>query len=196
MRAGGVATAPPLPSQRADQFVGNGPGGVSNASSKPPLTRVSSGRTAEQSSNCATLTPAMPLGLVSEQTKNVPALLDLSARTQGWDDCGLLGLAFHPQFGQPGSTNRGYFYLFYQFSLNPTRGPGRPPRATPAFNRLARFTVPDGSSVADPDSELGESVRRKGKSARSIPASECVPVDGSSRRDWSRRATGSRQRHD
>lgn len=80
--------------------------------------------------------------------------LDISARTQGWDDCGLLGLAFHPQFGQPGSPNRGYFYVFYQYSPNPTAGPGRPPRTTPSYNRLARFTVPDGASVADPSSEL------------------------------------------
>src|SRR5262245_12471380 len=32
---------------------------------------------------------------------NKTLFLDIHARTQGWDDCGLLGLAFHPQFGQP-----------------------------------------------------------------------------------------------
>lgn len=87
-------------------------------------------------------------------TTNKSLFLDISARTQGWDDCGLLGLAFHPQFGQAGSTNRGYFYVFYQYSANPTAGPDRPPRTTPSYNRLSRFTVPNGSAVADPNSEL------------------------------------------
>src|SRR5260221_1472947 len=87
-------------------------------------------------------------------TANKTLFLDISSRTQGWDDCGLLGLAFHPQFGQPASTNRGYFYVFYQYSPNPTSGPDRPPRTTPTYNRLSRFTVPDGSSIADPGSEL------------------------------------------
>src|SRR6266516_482913 len=32
--------------------------------------------------------------------------LDIRARTQGYDDCGLLGMAFHPEFNLPGSTNR------------------------------------------------------------------------------------------
>jgi uncharacterized repeat protein (TIGR03806 family) len=81
-------------------------------------------------------------------------LLDVSAVTQGWDDCGLLGMAFHPEFGVPTSPNRGYFYVLYHYSENPTSGPNRPPSATPAFNRLARFTIPDGSFVADPASEL------------------------------------------
>src|SRR6266478_4339928 len=87
-------------------------------------------------------------------TTNKTLFLDISARTQGWDDCGLLGMAFHPQFGQAGSTNRGYFYVFYQYSPNPTAGPDRPPRTMPSYNRLARFTVPDGSAAADPASEL------------------------------------------
>ncbi len=87
-------------------------------------------------------------------TTNQTLFLDISARTQSWDDCGLLGMAFHPQFGQPASTNRGYVYVFYQYSATPTPGPGRPPRTTPSYNRLSRFTVPDNSSVADPNSEL------------------------------------------
>lgn len=80
--------------------------------------------------------------------------LDISARTQGWDDSGLLGMAFHPEFGQPNSTNRGFVYVFYQYSSTPTSGPDRPPEKTAAHNRLSRFTVPDGARSADPDSEL------------------------------------------
>lgn len=79
--------------------------------------------------------------------------LDLSAMTQGYDDCGLIGMAFHPEYRVPGSSNRGYVYIYYQFSEDPTSGPGRPPSATPGFNRLSRFTVPDGSLIADASSE-------------------------------------------
>ncbi len=79
--------------------------------------------------------------------------LDLTDVTQGWDDCGLLGIAFHPEFGQPESPNRGYVYVWYQYSPHPIVGPKRPPVNTPAYNRLSRFTVPDGSHAADRNSE-------------------------------------------
>lgn len=82
------------------------------------------------------------------------AFLDIRARCQGWDDSGLLGLAFHPEFGRPDSPNRGYVYVAYNYTDHPTTGPERPPSETPTCNRLARFTVPDGSDAADPNSEL------------------------------------------
>ncbi len=88
-------------------------------------------------------------------TKSV--FLDLSAHTQGWSDSGLLGLAFHPQFGQAGSPNRGYIYVYYTYTPVAIVGSAAAPpnnRTTPAYNRLSRFTVPDGSTVADPHSEL------------------------------------------
>ena len=78
--------------------------------------------------------------------------LDISSRTQGWDDCGLLGMAFHPEYGRTNSPNRGYVYIFYQYSSDPIPGPARPPEKTAAYNRLSRFTVPDGSRSADPNS--------------------------------------------
>ena len=78
----------------------------------------------------------------------------ISARCQGWDDSGLLGLAFHPEFVRDGSPNRGYFYVAYNYTDRPTPGPDRPPIDTPTYNRLSRFTVPDGAEIADPDSEL------------------------------------------
>ncbi len=87
-------------------------------------------------------------------TSSKTLVLDVSAQTQGWDDCGLLGMAFHPEFGVSGSPNRGYFYVLYQYSDNPVPGPNRPPATTPAYNRLSRFTIPDGMFVADPASEL------------------------------------------
>ncbi len=87
-------------------------------------------------------------------TSTKTLVLDISAQTQGWDDCGLLGMAFHPQFGTAGSPNRGYFYIIYQYTDSPVPGPSRPPATTPTFNRLSRFTVPDGSFVANPATEL------------------------------------------
>ena len=88
------------------------------------------------------------------RTATKTTFLDIRARCQGWDDTGLLGLAFHPEFGRPGSPNRGYFYVAYNYTSRPTQGPERPPSETPTCNRLARFTVPDGAEVADPASEL------------------------------------------
>src|SRR5262245_14852368 len=34
-----------------------------------------------------------------QATSTKTLVLDISARTQGWDDCGLMSLAFHPEFG-------------------------------------------------------------------------------------------------
>ncbi|MDB6125657.1 MAG: hypothetical protein JWQ71_4650 [Pedosphaera sp.] len=85
---------------------------------------------------------------------NKTIFLNLTNRNQGYDDCGLLGMAFHPEFGQPASTNRGYVYIYYQYTPTPTNPwPTRPVWTTPTYNRLSRFTVPDDSLVADPDSE-------------------------------------------
>jgi glucose/arabinose dehydrogenase len=81
-------------------------------------------------------------------------VIDLRHRTMGWQDCGLLNLVFHPEFGRPGSANRGYLYLWYNHTETPPRGPGQPYLGHRSSNRLSRFTVPDGSLVADPGSEL------------------------------------------
>ena len=89
------------------------------------------------------------------ETQTKALVLDLTARTQGWHDCGLLCVAFHPEFGKPGSPNRGYFYLYYVFTEKPTPGPRPPPwEASGRYNRLSRFLLPDGSRIADPESEL------------------------------------------
>ncbi|HEU4577086.1 MAG TPA: PQQ-dependent sugar dehydrogenase [Polyangiaceae bacterium] len=80
-------------------------------------------------------------------------VLDLSAVTQGGGDSGLLGLAFHPEFGQPNSPNRQYVYLHYAYSANPIVGQ-QPPDATPTMSRLARFTIDPDTLVLDPSSEL------------------------------------------
>lgn len=64
-------------------------------------------------------------------------VLDIGARVKFCDECGLLGVAFHPAFSQ-----NGFFYVSY------TR---KPDGATV----IARFHVPPGTpDVADPASEL------------------------------------------
>lgn len=75
-------------------------------------------------------------------------VIDVSNRTQVSDSSGLLGVVFHPEFGLAGSPNRGYVYIFYTYSPNPQYG------YFPCYDRLSRFTVPDGSLAADPNSEL------------------------------------------
>ncbi len=79
--------------------------------------------------------------------------LDISDRVQVTDNAGLVGLAFHPEFGQPGSPNRRYFYVFYYHHPSPYTVTNND-LPNPAYDRLSRFEVPDGSDLADPDSEF------------------------------------------
>ncbi len=76
-------------------------------------------------------------------------VLDLSAITMGWGDSGLLGFAFHPEFGQAGSPNRGNVYAAYNFIPDGAdTGPGR------SYNRLSRFTLADGATRIERASEF------------------------------------------
>ncbi len=79
-------------------------------------------------------------------------VLDLTDVTQGWDDCGLLAFAFHPDFNRTDVSKR-YIYVWYHYNPSPVPGPGRPPILTPGYNRLSRFTIPRGSLVADRTTE-------------------------------------------
>jgi uncharacterized repeat protein (TIGR03806 family) len=80
-------------------------------------------------------------------------LLNLSAQLQLKEvgEGGIAGFVFHPEFGQAGSPNRGYFYVFYRWAPQPGIITNS---NTPGYNRLSRFTVPDGSVSADPASEF------------------------------------------
>ncbi len=86
-----------------------------------------------------------------EDTAEKKLILDLSNQCQGWDDSGLLGLAFHPQF----EKNR-FVFVSYTWvrpgtvTGNPNE---RPPVDKPNRDRLARFTL-DANGVAVPGSEL------------------------------------------
>lgn len=81
-------------------------------------------------------------------------LLDLRHQCQGHHECGLLSLAFHPEFGKVGSSKRGFFYVFYNYTDQPAKSAKALPRDKPTRNRLSRFTIADGAVAADPKSEL------------------------------------------
>lgn len=78
-------------------------------------------------------------------------MLNLSNQCQGWDDMGMLNIAFHPNF----AVNR-YVYVYYTWVTPGTvvgSATARPPNATNFRERLARFTV-GATGVIDPASEL------------------------------------------
>ncbi len=78
-------------------------------------------------------------------TKTKTQLVDFSdhvVRTE-YEDNGALNLVLHPEFGRPDSPNRGYIYVFYTANVGGD-----------CYDRLSRFTIPDGSQTADPTSEL------------------------------------------
>src|SRR5688572_15141653 len=77
--------------------------------------------------------------------------LDLSDRTQGGSDGGLLSLTFHPEFGRAESPNRAYVYVHYAYTSNPIADPVR---TTHSWSRLSRFSVDLETLVIDPSSEL------------------------------------------
>jgi regulation of enolase protein 1 (concanavalin A-like superfamily)/glucose/arabinose dehydrogenase len=85
-------------------------------------------------------------------------VVDISPVCQGWDDSGLLGIAFHPKFSLAGGagTNR-YLYIWYNHVRPGAAVLGsatqRPFPADDSINRLSRFTL-DSSGVAVPGSEL------------------------------------------
>lgn len=76
-------------------------------------------------------------------------VLNITSNTMGWGDSGLLGFAFHPEFGQPGSPNRGYVYVTYNFVPDSNTGTDGK-----SFNRLSRFTLADGATSISRSSEL------------------------------------------
>jgi uncharacterized repeat protein (TIGR03806 family) len=80
----------------------------------------------------------------------VTTVLDFSSKVFTVSDSGMTGIAFHPQFGQPASTNRGFVYITYKWRPNPDSGAN----ADYSFWRLSRFNVPDGQFAIDPNSEF------------------------------------------
>lgn len=83
-------------------------------------------------------------------TNDLRLFLDIRSRLYTVSDSGMTGIAFHPEFGQSGSTNRGFVYVTYKWRPNPDLGAN----SDYAYMRLSRFTVPDGQMAADPNSEM------------------------------------------
>jgi uncharacterized repeat protein (TIGR03806 family) len=76
-------------------------------------------------------------------------VLNLTAVTMGFGDSGLLGFAFHPDFGKAGSPNRGYVYVAYNFVPSGSTGTDGK-----SFNRLSRFTMADGATTISRATEM------------------------------------------
>src|SRR5688572_29710752 len=53
-------------------------------------------------------------------------------------DSGLLNMVFHPEYGQAGSPNRNYFYLFYIAEVDGAQ-----------YVRVSRFMATEGQTSAD-----------------------------------------------
>lgn len=68
--------------------------------------------------------------------------LDLTAKTTYRYDSGLLGLAFHPHYGQAGKYGSRHFYVFYTTIIGDMM-----------YDRLSRFTVNKDYKIADRSSE-------------------------------------------
>lgn len=78
-------------------------------------------------------------------TSSKTLMLDIHTRVQGWDDSGLMALAFHPQF----EKNR-FVFLYYTY-VTPGTVQGdmnnRPPTYVPTRDRLVRYTVNNNGTI-------------------------------------------------
>lgn len=71
----------------------------------------------------------------------------------GFDERGLLGLAFHPEFGNLGAPNSDKFYVYYS-AAQPTGDPNDPVTPVDHQSVVAEYSVSGtNSNVADPSSE-------------------------------------------
>ena len=83
--------------------------------------------------------------------------LDIESRLvperPNFDERGLLGLAFHPNFGQQGSTGADKFYVYYS-APQPNGDPDDPINPVNHQSVIAEYAVTGpGANVADPNSE-------------------------------------------
>lgn len=83
-----------------------------------------------------------------ESVTDAQLVLDLEANTQHTGDSGLMGMAFHPDYGKTG-YDRNYLYLFYRWIPSVYE----PDPTNPAYIRVSRFEWTPGTSAIDPLSE-------------------------------------------
>ncbi|MCB0685961.1 MAG: NPCBM/NEW2 domain-containing protein [Saprospiraceae bacterium] len=84
-------------------------------------------------------------------TATKSTVLDISSVVHTDGDAGLINMVLHPDFGDPGSPNRGYAYIIYRYH---PLGNASGDCDSDAYTRLSRFTKPDGQMQFDPNSEL------------------------------------------
>jgi uncharacterized repeat protein (TIGR03806 family) len=78
----------------------------------------------------------------STKTDAGKLFIDISQGLFTGQDSGLMNMVFHPQYGQAGSPNRNYFYLFYVANLGGSQA-----------LRVSRFTATDGQNSATKSTE-------------------------------------------
>lgn len=74
-------------------------------------------------------------------------LFDIRNQVESSHDSGFMGVAFHPEFGQAGSPNKDYVYIYYRYTPNPAE-------KNLAYCRLSRVTWVLGSGSIDTSSEF------------------------------------------
>ncbi|MEO1416954.1 MAG: LamG-like jellyroll fold domain-containing protein [Bacteroidota bacterium] len=77
--------------------------------------------------------------------KNV--VLDIESQVRTGGDCGLMSILLHPEFGQVGSPNRNYFYVYYRYAPEPTN-------TAYGMLRLSRFTLDPNTYTVDASTEF------------------------------------------
>ena len=82
----------------------------------------------------------------SELVTTKTVLLDIRSQVESSHDSGMMGLAFHPEFGVPDSPNRNYLYVYYRFTVQKSD-------TNRAYCRLSRFTWDASSNSIAPSSE-------------------------------------------
>jgi hypothetical protein len=76
----------------------------------------------------------------AEATSTKRQILDITDRVQRTNWGGLLSIVFHPEFGQLGSANRSYVYLFYRYTPDADGGPrSADTHLVPGYVRVSRF---------------------------------------------------------
>ena len=69
--------------------------------------------------------------------------LDITTGLSTVQDSGLINMVFHPQYGQAGSPNRNYIYVYYVAEMSGSQ-----------VNRLSRFTVTEGQNTVNRNTEV------------------------------------------
>ncbi len=80
-------------------------------------------------------------------TSSITTLIDLSDQVEGGGDSGFFSVAFHPEFGQGGSPNAQFLYVYYRYTPDTDEG-------EMAYCRLSRLTWSSSDDSIDPASEF------------------------------------------